>query len=259
MQSAIANAALDSFYKNYPNNFEITTENVGDNYGYILGTVLDVNNISVSFLATVNSTLGGIGPNEDLEGNSNYFSKKRIIEKFNLDKIPNIVLESKLFNNTLDYLTEDTFIIRGDKIDDNIKVVDSLIKACTDLKYSFIYYDNNSMKRKKGSLQSKTNEIGKKIENLGKKLSLASSSEEKVKIVAELAILISEDCGGITFMSNDIHDEIGGVGLIKNTGAVLSLGVSKTYFEEYKIPYLTLQDLKKYYNIVLKTIKLLEK
>ncbi|MGL5989439.1 hypothetical protein [Cetobacterium sp.] len=259
LQSAIANAALDSFYKNYPNNFEIITENVGDNYGYILGTVLDINNISVSFLATVNSTLGGIGPNEDLEGNSNFFSKKRIVERFNLDKIPNIVLESKLFNNTLDYFIEDTFIIRGDKIDDNTKVVDSLIKACTNLEYSFIYYDNNSMKRKKGSLQSKTNEIGKKIESLGKKLSLASSSEEKVKIVAELAILISEDCGGITFMSNDIHDEIGGVGLIKNTGAVLSLGVSKKYFEEHKIPYLTLQDLIKYYNIVLKTIELLEK
>lgn len=258
LQSAIANALLDGFYKNFPDNFKITKENIGDNYGYILGSVLDIGNISVSFLATVNATLGGIGPNEDLEGNSNYFSKKLIVEYFKLDKIPTIVLESKFFNNALQDLKTDTFIIRGDKEDDNIDVVNALIQACSILNYPYWYYDLGSMKRKIDSLKLKTIDIGQKIEILGNQLALANLSEEKVRIVSELATIVSQDCGGVTFMSNHIHNEIGGVGLIKQTGAVLSLGVSKKYINENIIPYLTEEDLEKYYQIVLKTISILE-
>lgn len=258
LQSAIANALLDGFYKNFPDNFKITKENIGDNYGYILGSILDIGNISVSFLATVNATLGGIGPNEDLEGNSNYFSKKLIVEYFKLDKIPTIVLESKFFNNALQDLKTDTFIIRGDKEDDNIDVVNALIQACSILNYPYWYYDLGSMKRKIDSLKLKTIDIGQKIERLGNQLALANLSEEKVRIVSELATIVSQDCGGVTFMSNHIHNEIGGVGLIKQTGAVLSLGVSKKYINENIIPYLTEEDLEKYYQIVLKTISILE-
>ena len=258
LQSAIANALLDGFYKNFPDNFKITKENIGDNYGYILGSVLDIGNISVSFLATVNATIGGIGPNEDLEGNSNYFSKKLIVEYFKLDKIPTVVLESKFFNNALQDLKTDTFIIRGDKEDDNIDVVNALIQACSTLNYPYWYYDLGSMKRKIDSLKLKTIDIGQKIERLGNQLALANLSEEKVRIVSELATIVSQDCGGVTFMSNHIHNEIGGVGLIKQTGAVLSLGVSKKYINENIIPYLTEEDLEKYYQIVLKTISILE-
>lgn len=258
LQSAIANALLDGFYKNFPDNFKITKENIGDNYGYILGSVLDIGNIPVAFLATVNATLGGIGPNEDLEGNSNYFSKKLIVEYFKLDKIPTIVLESKFFNNALQDLKTDTFIIRGDKEDDNIDVVNALIQACSILNYPFWYYDLGSMKRKVDSLKLKTIDIGQKIERLGNQLALANLSEEKVRIVSELATIVSQDCGGVTFMSNHIHNEIGGVGLIKQTGAVLSLGVSKKYINENIIPYLTKEDLEKYYQIVLRTISILE-
>ena len=257
LQSAIANALLDGFYKNFPDNFKITKENIGDNYGYILGSVLDIGDIPVSFLATVNATLGGIGPNEDLEGNSNYFSKKLIVEYFKLDKIPTIVLESKFFNNALQDLKLDTFIIRGDKEDDNIDVVNALIQACSTLNYPYWYYDLGSMKRKIDSLKLKTIDIGQKIERLGNQLALANLSEEKVRIVSELATIVSQDCGGVTFMSNHIHNEIGGVGLIKQTGAVLSLGVSKKYINENIIPYLTKEDLEKYYQIVLKTISIL--
>ncbi|MBC2850113.1 hypothetical protein H5J22_01375 [Cetobacterium sp. 8H] len=257
LQSAISNAALDGFYKNFPNNFKITKEDVGDNYGYILGSVLDIEDIPVSFLATVNCTLGGIGPNEDLEGNSNYFSKKTIVENFRLDTIPTIVLESKFFNNALGNLNTETFIIRGDEEDDNLNVVKALIKACDILGYPALYYDSGSMKRKADSLKLKTIEIGQKIEKLGNQLSLTNSSEKKVEIVAELAILISQDCGGVTFMSNHIHDDIGGVGLVKKTGAVLSLGVSKKYIVESIIPYLTEEDLEKYYRVVLKAISIL--
>ena len=207
LQSAIANALLDGFYKNFPDNFKITKENIGDNYGYILGSVLDIGNISVSFLATVNATIGGIGPNEDLEGNSNYFSKKLIVEYFKLDKIPTVVLESKFFNNALQDLKTDTFIIRGDKEDDNIDVVNALIQACSTLNYPYWYYDLGSMKRKIDSLKLKTIDIGQKIERLGNQLALANLSEEKVRIVSELATIISQDCGGVTFMSNHIHNE----------------------------------------------------
>lgn len=259
LQSAIANAALDGFYKNFPDKFKMIKEDVGDNYGYILGTTLNISGVDISFLGTVNCTLGGIGPNEDLEGNSNYFSKKSIVEDLKLDKIPTVVLESKLFNDSLSHLKEDTFIIRGDKDDDNYEVVKMLLEACEELNYPHLYYDNNSMKRKKDLLKSKTFEIGKRIEELGMKLSIANTSEEKVNIVAELAVLVSEDCGGVTFMSNDIHEEIGGAGVIKRTGAVLSLAVSKEYIKEHGIPYLTREDLEKYYSIVLKIVSIYAK
>ncbi len=92
VQAAIANAALNSFTLNYPEKFISTVEDLEGNFGSIVGTILDINGIPTSVLGTVNCTEGGIGPNEDLEGNSPNHSKKEIIEALGMDKLPTLII-----------------------------------------------------------------------------------------------------------------------------------------------------------------------
>ena len=63
------------------------------NCGKILGTVLDIHGVPVSVMALSNATVGGIGPNEDIEGNVNLYGKKDLSEKLHLDRIPSFVIE----------------------------------------------------------------------------------------------------------------------------------------------------------------------
>lgn len=76
LQAAIANAALNSFAKSMPNYFIVGDENIDDNFGRLLGCVLNVDGLTVSLLALANATRGGLGPNEDIEGNVNLAGKR---------------------------------------------------------------------------------------------------------------------------------------------------------------------------------------
>lgn len=76
LQTAIANAALDTFVINYPSQFRSGYEGQQDSCGLIAGAVVDFDGIAVSVLGTVNASLGGVGPNEDLEGNVAIGSKR---------------------------------------------------------------------------------------------------------------------------------------------------------------------------------------
>lgn len=80
LQTAIANAALDSFVKAFSDQFIIKEEDLEGNCGKILGTVLDIHGVPVSVMALSNATVGGIGPNEDIEGNVNLYGKKDLSE-----------------------------------------------------------------------------------------------------------------------------------------------------------------------------------
>ena len=98
LQTAIANAALDSFVKAFSDQFIIKEEDLEGNCGKILGTVLDIHGVPVSVMALSNATVGGIGPNEDIEGNVNLYGKKDLSEKLHLDRIPSFVIEGKVVN-----------------------------------------------------------------------------------------------------------------------------------------------------------------
>ena len=254
VQTALANAALNSFLINFPENFSGVIETVPGNYGNIVGTVLDIDGIPVSVLGTVNATIGGIGPNEDLEGNSPNYSKKEIIEKLGMDKLPTIVVEAMISSGFSKGLTENTYFVRGDEEDDNPYVVEAIKSACSTLNLP-IRHHLTGMKRTKDALRTNTKNVGEKIKSLGENLSKAETSEEKVNIIAELALVVSQDCGGISFMSNSLHEEIGGAGMIKKTSAVINLVVTEEYSQENPIPFLTDKELTEYLAITVETVK----
>lgn len=254
LQTALANAALNSFLINYPNNFIGTVESVPGNHGYIVGTVLNIDGIDVSVLGTVNATLGGIGPNEDLEGNSPNYSKKEIIEKLGMDKIPTLIVEAMIYSTFSKGLVENTYFVRGDEIDDNPYVVEAVVEACKTLNLPLVHH-KTGMKRTKDALRNNTKLVADKILNLGEKLKSAETSQEKVNIIGDLAIIVSQDCGGISFMSNSLHEEIGGAGMIKKTSAVINLVCTDEYSKENPIPFLTEKELKEYVSISKEVVK----
>lgn len=258
VQTAIANAALNSFTRNYPDKFISTVEDIENNIGNIVGTVLDINDIPVSVLGTVNATKGGIGPNEDLEGNSPNYSKKLIVQKLGMDKLPTLIIEAMIYSGFSKGLEKPTYFVRGDATDDNPYVVQAVIEAAKDLGIECKFFDGGA-KRMKGALKTNTEKVANKIIELGNALKISELSKEKVQIISDLADVVSQDCGGISFMSNELHEEIGGAGMIKRTGAVINLVVTEKYEKENPIPYLTEEDLEDYLNLTIVSIeKLIE-
>lgn len=259
LQTAICNATLDSLINLYPDNFLHTKEDVGKNVGNIIGTKIKINGVNVGLVGVVNATDGGIGPNEDLEGNIAIGSKKELMESLGVHRIPTIILEGKVYSPSLsDNTDKKYFLVRADDDADNKHVAKSVKKAGESLRLN-IKYRNDVLVRQKDQLKNLTEDVGAKIKTLAQDLSTAKSSEDKVNIVAELAQVISEDCGGISFMSNHIHEVVGGVGMDVGTSAVVSYIVPKTYSDKYIQPLLSESDLRKYLTLIKESVKYLYK
>ncbi len=254
VQAAIANAALNSFTLNYPEKFISTVEDVEGNFGSIVGTILDINGIPTSVLGTVNCTEGGIGPNEDLEGNSPNHSKKGIIEALGMDKLPTLIIEAMIYSAFSKGLTEPTFFVRGDDEDDNPFAVEAVVEASKELGITCKFYEG-AAKRVKGALKANTEKVAQRIIELGEKLKVADLSKDKVQIISELANVVSQDCGGISFMSNTLHEEIGGAGMIRRTGAVINLVMTEEYEAENPIPYITDEILEDYVRLTVGSVE----
>ncbi len=258
LQTAIANAAVDSFIRNYPENFTVGSEDVPGNVGSWISTVINVDDgIDVSVMALINATEGGLGPNEDIEGNVNLAGKKDEMHRLGLDAMPTILLEGKVFSNPISsQITEPTFVTRAYAGDDNVTVSESLLEAAKRLGYP-ILYPRELLARKKGAMRDLTREMGESVKALGEKLSRATTSAEKVRLASELNRFASEDLGGITFMSDDIHEVMGGVGAIPGTTGCLSLFVSDSEIKKTVYPALTLADVDRYVDVILTAIPIL--
>lgn len=257
LQLAIANASLDSFIKNFPEKFFGVKEDLELTEGNIVGTIIDFDEIPVAVLGTVNGTFDGLGPIEDMEGNSAVGSKKEIMEKLNMVDIPTIVVEGKVYSPGFsNNLSNNTFMIRADDEEDNPFVASAIYKATKELGYESVYR-KDVMKRSKNFLKNLTVELGDKIIKEGEALRNSEYSQEKIKILAKLAKLIQEEGAGISFMSNSLHEIIGGVGMMPYTSGVVNLVVSKDFYKDYVFPYLTETDLYKFINIVKKSVEIL--
>ena len=250
LQTAIANAAMDSFVKAYPDRFVLKDEELEGNCGKVLGTVLDINGVPVSAMALSNATEGGIGPNEDIEGNVNLFGKKDLSEKLHLDRIPSFVIEGKVCAEPLSsVIQEPTFLIRAFPGDDNTVAARALLKAAQDLNLP-AEYRPELLPRSKTAMEDLTRRQGKKVIEFGERLSKASTARDKVRIAAELNEFCSQELGGITFMSNDVHKIMGGVGCIPGTSAVMSLFISKEQLRKQVLPTLEPEDVNNYDRII---------
>lgn len=259
LQTAIANAALDTFVKNYPDEFKYCYEDLEGSCGIIAGTVLDFDDIPVSVLGTVNASVGGLGPNEDLEGTSTIGKKGQLMEELGMIDLPTIVVEGKVYSPAYSHdLDRNTFLIRADNEMDNPYVANSLVNACKTLGFP-VNYREDVMARVPGNMKKLTADLGKKIADLGHKLENAEYSQEKIDILAELATLISQDGAGISFMTNRLHDIIGGVGMVPATGAVYNYIIPLASQQEYIFPFIREEDLTKFVALVKEAVLELNK
>lgn len=256
-QTAIANAAMDSFVKQFPEFFLAANEDVPDNCGKIIGTKLDIDGVKVSVMGLSNASVGGIGPNEDIEGNVNLFGKAALMKTLELDNLPSFVIEGKVCAQPISSeIQRPTFLVRGNAEHDNIFVAEALISAAEHLGYAAIYKPG-LLARSSTAMQNLTREQGEYLQKLGRSFSLAETALEKVRLAAEINRFASEDLGGTTFMSSSIHRVMGGVGCIPGSSCVLSLFIPNEQLEKEVLPTLTLEDVDKYVNLILEGVKVL--
>ena len=255
--TALARAVVATFLANYPERFHFFEEDTPQSCGCFLGTVLQIDGIPVSAILTVNAGLGGLGPNEDTEGNVPIGNKGRLMRILGMDALPTIIVESKAYIPFWsDEIKETTLIVRANQEHDNAVVGECLVEAAEALGYP-VYLPPNPYPRKAGSLMQSTQEIGKRISDLGNRLAQACNCGEKNAITGELATLVKYDMGGVVFMSDGVNDIVDHGGLLPGTAAVLSSAVSTEYISRHQIPLLTENDLEMYVQTVVKAIRIL--
>ncbi len=256
--AATSLAVVNSFLLHYPDQFIYAPDDMPLSVGCTIGTVLMINKTPVSTLMTINAGEGGIGPNEDSEGNVPIGNKRKLMEQLNLNRLPTIIVESKAFVPAWkDQIKETSLVVRANDIYDNTVVRECLVKSAKALGYP-VFTPENPYPRNQGSLYNTQKVIAGQIVDLGKRLARAKTAKEKNLIAAKLASIIKNDLGGVTFMSNEVNDIFDHGGLLPGTAAVLSSAVTTDYVDKHKIPVLTNKDIKMYMNTIVTAFKLLE-
>jgi hypothetical protein len=256
--TAVALAVVETFLTNYPDEFVYLPEDTPFSAGCTLGTVLEIGEMAVSTILTVNAGQGGIGPNEDTEGNVPIGNKGLIMRQLGLDSMPTIIVEAKSYVPFWDEnIQETTLIVRANEIHDNTVVGECLVDAAKSLNYP-VFRPTNPYPRNIGALAAATQEVAGKIISLGHNLAGAETCGDKNKIAAELAEIIKNDLGGVTFMSDDVNDIVDNGGLLPGTAAVLSSAVTSDYASYYQIPVLCHEDIEMYRNTIVECFQLLK-
>lgn len=250
LQAAIANAALDSFVKNYPERFVSGYEDIEGSCGLIVGTILNFDTTPVAVVGTVNASEGGIGPNLDLEGNNAVGIKLDIMDTLKMLSLPTIVVAGKVYWPQMsDAISNPTFLVRADTIADNLFVAHSLVRTTKNLGYP-VQLNTEVLPRISGEMKQRTQFFAQEIIGMGQALAKAETSQEKVKILADLSLHVSQNGGSVSFMSNKLHEIIGTIGMTPGTSAVLSYVVNKSYHDTYIVPYITEVELNNFVRVV---------
>ncbi|MCQ4922489.1 hypothetical protein [Tissierella carlieri] len=254
LQGAIALAVLDSFHKKNPNKVHITSQKYSGRIDKMAGMIADINGIPVSLLLNINGSEGGIGPNEDNEGNTAIGVKGELMKSIGIDNIPTIIVESKAYiPKVSDDIEELTFLFRAQEGLDNLFLAKVLSEAAKEAGIPYIYF-TDSLPQEKGQLAKATVDFANKIIRLGEELKSVDDSTDKVEILADMAKLISEDAGGVTFMSNSLHEVVRSPGIVPDNAAVISLLVPTEYIKYWKIPMLSVDDINGYKEIIIGAI-----
>ncbi len=256
--SAVAKSVVDTFLKNYKDNFSFFLEDTPESDGCYLGTVLQIDDLEVSTILTINSSIGGIGPNEDTEGNVPIGNKGVLMRQLGMDSLPTIIIEAKSYVPSWEkFINDTTLVVRANILHDNTVVGNCLVKAAKKLGYP-VFEPENPYPRAVGALRKATQVVASKIIDLGHALYDAKTAEAKIKTVANLAEVIKYDVSGISFMSEDVNNLVDNGGLLPGTAAVLSSAVSTEYAKKNKLPLLNQNDIKMYTETVLEAFKILK-
>ncbi len=258
-QTALCRAVIDTFHRKYPEKILITEEGLESNVGMCMGALIEIQETCVAVMAVLNATKGGIGPVEDLEGNICLAAKGSLMKLLGLTELPTIIIEGKAYIPTLSStLADNTFVVRFNEEFDNPAVGECLIQAVDRCGVPYIH-SNTAYPRYTKEMEDTTIALGKKIVDIGNQIQNSTKSREKAILIAELALLVSQDAGGITYMSNDLHEIVAGGGLVPGLAAVLSIAVSEEYIKQSQIPEINENDIKNYVDITVETIKIMTK
>ena len=251
LEGAMALAVLDTLLRAQPRLQHAISRQNGQLDAF-LGGVVDTGGGTVSVLAVVNLTEGGIGPAEDLEGNAGPGVKAQLLKDLGLDHLPTIIVESKSRRPDTPAGSA-SFLVRASEQNAAPLVAQALVQAGQEL--GFPLRCESSLPAEPGLLRRRTARAGQQIQALGRALEQAVTAGEKVRITAQLARFVREDCGGVTFMSDAVYDQVGGCGVLPGSGAVLSMLDGMTPPSD--IPAMTHGDQIQYTTLCLKTIELL--
>ena len=105
------------------------------------------------------------------------------------------------------------------------------------------------------SFQALSSNFADRLENIAAELRKTEKSSVKVRLIGELAKLVSEDAAGFTYMSRPVFAESSSPGLHPGTSAVLSMIVGKNYIKDHVIPLITGPDRDDYVRIILSALK----
>ncbi len=252
---AHARAIIDTIRKK-DNNLVFAKDNIPNSEGEFLGGVIEINNILISWLLSINCGSKGTGPNEDSEGIIPIGNKGEIIKKLGMDLIPTIVIDGKLFIPKMQYNINDCVpLIRWNNEYDNPVVGKCLVEAseCLGLKYIV----SDTAYPRDDSLEQATKNVAKQIIELGEKYHNAKTSATKVELAWELVKIASQDIGGSLYMSNSIFEICGSGGLWPGYAAMLSFIVSKEHLIKHKTITLFEDEAALAANIVVNSVLLL--
>ena len=130
LQTATCLAVINTFEKRYPGLLHTGPENMEGKVGRCIGAVVEFNSVPVSIMGILNANDGGLGPDEDLEGNIMLGAKGEVMKSLGLGALPTIILESKAYVPALcKGQEEDKFWVRINRDVDNRVVYDALIQG----------------------------------------------------------------------------------------------------------------------------------
>lgn len=260
LQGAIALAILDSFCKKDPSKVYETTQPYQGRIDKMAGMVVNINGIEVSLLLNINGSQGGIGPDEDNEGNTAFGEKGELMKRLGMDVVPTIIVESKAYIPQMAHqIRESTFLFRAQEGVDNLLIANALMDASKEIKTPYLCL-TDSLSQVKGELAKATGKFADDMILLAEQLKKVDRAMDKVTIIAEMAKLVSEDAGGISFMSNGLHEVVRSAGIVPGNAAIISMLVDTNYIDYWKIPLLNTKDIREFsWIIVLAINKLFEK
>lgn len=258
LQGACALAVMDSFRKTLGSKLLVTKEALAGKYDISAGTMLEIDGTPVSLMLVINGTDGGIGPDEDYEGNTDWTEKGEIMRALGADKVPTAVIESKAYIPSIaPQLTENQFMIRAEKGIDCEEMGKALYEAAQELSLPS-RYETAIMPLSEGALAAATAAFADKVIAAAQKLRTADLASEKTQLTAEIAKLISEDAGGVTFMSSSINDKVRGAGILPGISAVISMVTTEEYVSQWKIPMLEKEEAENYIKVIMLALKKLK-
>lgn len=256
LQGAISLAVMDTFHRLAPDRVLVTDGVEPGRIDRSAAMTVRIGDRHVSLLLVINGSEGGIGPDEDNEGNTAFGPKGELMRVFGMEKAETVVVESKAFAPSLSTKIETpTYYVRAQRGMDNLPLAEALVRAA-ELEGLPCLLATDAMPKSPGALAEKTGAFAEQIIHLAERLKRVDSAADKTEIVAELARLIGEDAGGVTFMSNGLNDEVRSAGVLPDgRAAVLSMLVPQTDITREKIPLLGEQDLRGYRRILERTIR----